>query len=284
MSDEKTEHKAQEPTPAEKPAEAVAAAPSQEGAKPSAPPVKAILARKIGMTRVYTPTGEFIPVTVLEAGPCPVVQVKTKDNDGYDAIQLAFDPAKPKNVLKPETGHFAKASVPPMRCVREVRLPKTDGFQAGQEIRVGNFVAGDIVDVSGVNKGKGFAGAMKRHRFHGGPRTHGQSDRARAPGSSGGQRPQRVLKGVQGPGHMGAEWSTVQRLEVVRVDAEDNLLLIHGSVPGPNGTYLTVRQTTRPGKVAKVSVPAKPAAKKADAKAGGKAPAKAAPAKAPAKK
>lgn len=243
------------------------AAPAAPAEKPAVPPIKAILARKVGMTRVYDAQGRFIAVTVLEAGPCSVVQVKTRNNDGYDALQLGFGAVKEKNVDKALRGHFAKAQLGPVRWLREVRVPKTDGFQAGQEIRVNQFAEGDVVDVSGVNKGKGFAGVVKRHRFRGGPRTHGQSDRWRAPGSSGGQRPQKVFKGIRGPGHMGAEWSTVQRLKVVRVEAEQNLLLVEGSVPGPNGNCLTVRQTNRPLKARKAApAAAKPAAKKAAAK------------------
>jgi large subunit ribosomal protein L3 len=231
MSDQKPEQKKEE---AAKPAEA---APAAEGgasgqAKPEAPPVKAILGRKLGMTRIYDAHGQFMAVTVLEAGPCPVVQVKTKNNDGYDALQLGFGQFKGKNVNKTEGGHFTKAGVKPLQWLREVRIAKSDGFQAGQEIRVTNFAEGDLVDVSGYNKGKGFAGVVKRHRFRGGPTTHGQSDRTRAPGSSGGQRPQKVFKGIRGPGHMGDVWSTVQRVRVVKVDAERNLLLLNGSVPG----------------------------------------------------
>jgi large subunit ribosomal protein L3 len=212
------------------------------------PAVKAILGRKVGMTRILNPKGEFLPVTLVEAGPCPVLQVKTKAHDGYEALQLGFGSAKVKNLSKAFTGHLAKANTASAAWVREVRIAKTDGFLAGQILNVSNFAEGDSVDVSAVNKGKGFAGVVKRHRFSGGPSTHGQSDRQRAPGSSGGQRPQKVFKGVRGPGHMGAEWSTVQRVEVLKVDADKNLLLIHGSVPGPNGGFVMVRATTRPRK------------------------------------
>ena len=225
------------------------AAPAVE--KPAVPVVKAILAQKLGMTQIVQPTGEFVPVTVLQAGPCPVLQVKTKEKDGYTALQLGFGSAKEKNTSQPLQGHFKKAGAPALRWVREVRIPQVDGFQAGQQVLVSNFVAGDIVDASGVNKGKGFAGVVKRHRFKGGPKTHGQSDRWRAPGSSGGQRPQKVFKGIRGPGHMGAEWSTVQRLEVVSVDLAQNLMLVRGSVPGPDGGCVTIKLTTRPRKAKK---------------------------------
>jgi large subunit ribosomal protein L3 len=230
---------------------------------PAAPVIKAILAQKLGMTQVVRPTGEFVPVTVLQAGPCPIIQVKTPAKEGYAALQLGFGSAKEKNATESTVGHFKKAGLAPLRWVREIRVPSIDGFQAGQEVRVTGFTAGDMVDVSGFNKGKGFAGGVKRHRFKGGPKTHGQSDRWRAPGSSGGQRPQKVFKGIRGPGHMGHEWTTVQRLEVVSIDADQNLMLIRGSVPGPDGTCVTVRQTTRPRKTKKIS-PAPAGKKKAE--------------------
>jgi large subunit ribosomal protein L3 len=241
--------------------------------KPAAPPVKAILGRKIGMTRVYDDRGRFIPVTVVQAGPCPVLSVKTAETDGYTALQLGFGGAKAKNINKPETGLFSKNGLAPTAIVREVLVAKTEGFEPGQNILVSNFSKGDVVDVSGFNKGKGFAGAVKRHRFRGGPKTHGQSDRWRAPGSSGRER---VWPGKRGPGHMGHEWSTVQRLEVVQVNADENLLLLEGSVPGPNGNYVTIKQTTRPRKVKKGAPAVAAAAKKAPkaaAKPAAKAPA-----------
>lgn len=228
--------------------------------------LKAILAQKLGMTRIYTDSGVFLAVTVLKAGPCRISQVKTKTSDGYDAVQLAFGKAKAKNVDKALTGHFAKANIPAAQWVKEVRVAKADGYQAGQEVKVSNFVEGDLVDVSGFNKGKGFAGVIKRHRFSGGPKTHGQSDRWRAPGSSGGQRPQKVFKGIRGPGHMGHEWSTVQRVKVVKIDVDEQLLLVQGSVPGPNKSFVAIQTTTRPKKFKKAVAPtarkggAKPAA------------------------
>jgi large subunit ribosomal protein L3 len=238
-------------------------------AKPAVPPIKAILAEKLGMTRVVRPTGEFVPVTVLRAGPCPVLQVKTKATDGYSALQIGFGAAKEKNLSQAVLGHLKKTATSPVRWIREVLLSSEEGFQAGQQIRVSQFAAGDVVDVSGDNKGKGFAGVVKRHKFKGGPKTHGQSDRWRAPGSLGGQQPQRVYKGLRGPGHMGHEWSTVQRVEVVSVDEAQDLMLIRGSVPGPNGSCVTVRQTTRPRRARKGPAPAaapkksaKPEAKK----------------------
>lgn len=243
-------------------APAEAKQPGEAAGRPQAPAVKAILGKKIGMTRVYDEAGRFIPVTVLEAGPCSVVQVKTKNDDGYDSVQLSFGQAKEKNVSKPMLGHYKKAGVPAGEWLQEVRIGKAEGFVPGQEVRATNFAPGDLVDVSGYNKGKGFAGVVKRHRFKGGPKTHGQSDRWRAPGSSGGQRPQKVYKGIRGPGHMGHDWTTVLRAKVIRVDADTNLLLLEGSVPGPNGAFVKVQQTARPKKYKKATAHAPAAAKK----------------------
>jgi large subunit ribosomal protein L3 len=233
------------------------------------PSLKAILAKKIGMTRVFDAKGEIVPVTVLEAGPCPVLQIKTVIPHGYEAIQVGFGSAKAKNFSKAEAGHFATANVTPRRWVEEFRVQGSVGFETGMEIRVDQFVTGDVVDVHGTNKGKGFAGGVKRHRFKGGPQTHGQSDRWRAPGSSGRER---VWPGKRGPGHMGSVPSTVQRLTVVSVDLDQNLILIKGSVPGPIGSCVRIYKTTRPKRVSKS--PARAAAKKVT-----KAPAKAAPGK-----
>lgn len=249
-----------ETTIEQKPVEAVVAA-----APKPVPALKAILARKIGMTRVFNDKGEMMGVTVLEAGPCPVVQVKTKSAHGYEAVQVGFGGAKAKNFSKAEAGHFAAAHVEPTRWMEEFRVPAAAGFETGMEIRVDQFVAGDVVDARGTNKGKGFAGAVKRHRFKGGPQTHGQSDRWRAPGSSGRER---VWPGKRGPGHMGHEPSTVQRLKVVSVDPGQNLMLIKGSVPGPIGSCVRIYKTTRPKRVskaapAKTKVVAKKAAKAA---------------------
>jgi len=218
-----------------------------------APPLKSILATKLGMTRVFSSDGEVIPVTVLAAGPCQVLQVKTRGNDGYNAVQLGFGDRKLKNISKPLQGHLKKSNRAGVQWIREVRVPSIDGFEPGQVVSVKNFVKGDLVDVSGNNKGKGFAGVIKRHRFHKGPRTHGQSDRLRAPGSSGGQRPTRVHKGQRGPGQMGNVWSTVQRVQVVKIEPDDHLLILKGSVPGPNGSCVTVKATTRPRVVKKES-------------------------------
>ena len=250
-----------ETTLEQKPAEGSVAV----AAKP-VPPIKAILARKIGMTRVFDPKGEMVPVTVLEAGPCPVLQIKTKAGHGYEAIQVGFGGTKAKNLSKPELGHFAKVSVAPTEWIEEFHVAASAGFEPGMSVRVDQFVSGDVVDVRGTIKGKGFAGAVKRHRFKGGPQTHGQSDRWRAPGSSGRER---VWPGKRGPGHMGHEPVTVQRLKVVSVDAEQNLMLINGSIPGPIGAHVRIYKTTRPKRAANGTpkVAAKKAAKAAAAPA-----------------
>ena len=195
------------------PAEKPAALPAGAGAP--APAIKAILAQKIGMTRVYDAHGKSIPVTVLQAGPCPVTQVLTSEKNGYSAIQVAFGPVREKSVNKPMAGIFKKANAAPAKWIREFRTDKASLFQVGQALKVDSFAAGDYVDVFGVSKGKGFAGAMKRHKFRGGPSTHGQSDRARAPGSSGSNTyPGRVFKGKKFPGHLGVERVTIQHMEV----------------------------------------------------------------------
>ena len=227
------------------------------------PTIKAILAKKIGMTRVFSAKGEIVPVTVFQAGHCRVVQVKTPDHDGYAAVQLGFGEIRAKNFSKAEGGHFEKNQGTPLRWLKEFRLPSVEGFETGMEIRVDQFVAGDIIDASGTIKGKGFAGAVKRHRFKGGPKTHGQSDRWRAPGSSGRER---VWPGKRGPGHMGDEVKTVQRLEVVSVDASENVLLVRGSVPGAPGACVSLYKTTRPRRMKKAPVVSKKSVKSASVK------------------
>ena len=204
--------------------------------------VQTILGRKLGMTQVWSEDDRLVPVTVIEAGPCVVSQVKTVARDGYDAVQIAFGDIKESKVNKPTAGHFAKAGVTPRRHVTEVRLPEPDaGVKLGDELTVEIFEAGATVDVSGTSKGKGFAGVMKRHNFRGGPGGHG-SHFHRAPGSIGqASTPSRVFKGRRMPGQMGNETVTVRNLEVVRVDPEQNLLVVKGAVPGPKGALLTIR-------------------------------------------
>ncbi|OGS37132.1 MAG: 50S ribosomal protein L3, partial [Elusimicrobia bacterium RIFOXYB2_FULL_49_7] len=197
------------------------------------------------------------------AGPCIVTAVKTNEKDGYTAVQLGFGDVKEKSLTKPYVGQFKKNNIVPKKYLREFRLADVAQCQTGQEIKVDLFKAGDYVDVTGTSIGKGFAGAVKRHGFRGGPATHGQSDRQRAVGSLGGQRPQRVIKGHRMPGHLGNETITVQRLRVVAVDLEKNMMLIEGAVPGVKNCLLVIGQTVKRVK-APVAAPVK--AKAADKK------------------
>jgi large subunit ribosomal protein L3 len=211
---------------------------------------KGILAKKLGMTQVFTADGLLLPVTVVEAGPCYVLQVKTIENDGYNALQIGFAPKKKKHVTKPMEGHFNKAGVAPVRFIRELRLSEPGEHKPGEEINVDVFAEGELVDVTGTSKGKGFAGGIKRHNFHRGPMTHGSKSH-REPGSIGSRMSGpggKVFKGKKLPGRMGGEKVTVQRLSVVRVDKDRNLLLIKGAVPGPKGSFLVVRETVKPNK------------------------------------
>lgn len=201
--------------------------------------MKGILGKKAGMTQIFNDAGEAIPVTIIEAGPCYVIQVKTEARDGYEAIQLGFGEAKRLN--KPQRGHLPKG-VPDVRYLGEIKVDDISAYEIGQKIDAGIFSVGELVDVTGISKGKGFAGGMKRHRFAGGPATHGQSDRARAPGSIGStSTPGRVFKGMRMAGHMGSQRSTVQNMRVVLVDPERNLLAVKGAVPGAKGGVLAIR-------------------------------------------
>ncbi|HHE70746.1 MAG TPA: 50S ribosomal protein L3 [Chloroflexi bacterium] len=213
--------------------------------------VKGILGRKVGMTQILQEDGTVVPVTVIEAGPCYVTQVRTPERDGYRAVQLGYEPAKPKHLTKGQMGHLDKGGVPYVRHLREVRIRADEAYEVGQEIRVDIFEPGERVDVVGRSKGRGFAGVVRRWHFAGGPRTHGQSDRERAPGSIGAcATPGKVWKGQKMPGHMGNKRTTVQNLEVVLVDAERNLLAVRGSVPGPKGGLVLIK-SGRKQKVAK---------------------------------
>ena len=200
--------------------------------------MKAILGTKIGMTQVFDSEGHVVPVTVIEAGPCTVVQKKTVETDSYAAIQVGYGDVKESRLNKPMQGHFKKHGVEPKRVLREFR-GETD-LSVGDKITVDIFSEGDLVDVTGISKGKGFQGVVKRHHFHGGPMSHGSMVH-RKPQSSGATDAARVFKGVRKPGHMGHERVTVKRLKVVRVLPEKNLLLVKGAVPGPNGGLVTVR-------------------------------------------
>ena len=205
---------------------------------------KAILGKKIGMTQIFDENGRVIPVTVVEAGPCTVVQVKTKDADGYEAIQLGFGEVKEKKLIKPTKGHFTKANVTPKKHLREFRLEEIS-YNVGDEIKADIFTAGESVDVTGTSKGKGFQGVIKRHGQSRGPMGHG-SMYHRRPGSMGPtSTPGRVFKGKKLPGHMGVETVTIQNLEVVKVDLDKNVILVKGSVPGAKGAVLKIKSSVK---------------------------------------
>ena len=205
--------------------------------------MKGIIGKKIGMTRIFNQVGQVIPVTVIEAGPCPVVQVKTEDKEGYNAIQLGFGEKRKSLFVLPLLGHFNKAKVGPKRILREIRTDQVDKFKVGQELKVDVFSVGEKVNVTGISKGLGFQGGVRKHKFHGGPKTHGQSDRLRAPGSIGSSSfPSRVFKGQRMAGRMGGERVTIRNLQVVGVDVEKNLLLLRGAVPGKRNSYLAIKK------------------------------------------
>ncbi len=203
--------------------------------------ITGILGKKVGMTQVFQDDGAVVAVTAIETGPCTVTQIKTKAKEGYDAVQLGFGPAK--RINRPQRGHLKKLG--PYRHLREFRVEDASKIQLGDRVDVGIFHPGDLVDVIGTSKGRGFAGVVKRYHFAGGSKTHGQSDRHRAPGSIGaGTDPGRVIKGLKMAGHMGDERVTVQKLQVVKADPERNLLLVRGAVPGPRNGLLIVRKSS----------------------------------------
>ncbi len=203
-----------------------------------------ILGKKIGMTSIFNDRGESVPCTVIEAGPCYIIQIKTIDNDGYEALQLGFEEKKEILVNKPLAGHFKRANIQPKRVLREFRGFDVKKFQVGAEVKVDAlFTSGDVVSVSGTSKGHGFQGVVKRHHFGGGFKTHGQSDRLRAPGSIGSSSyPSRVLKGMKMAGRMGGDRVTVKNLRIIQVIPESNILLIRGSVPGHNNSYVEIHK------------------------------------------
>ena len=206
---------------------------------------KAILATKVGMTQIFNEDGVLTPVTVLQAGPCVVTQVKTVENDGYSAIQVGFGDIREKLVNKPMKGHFAKAGVANKRFVKEFRLEDAESYTLGQEIKADVFAAGDKVDATAKSKGKGFQGAIKRHGQSRGPMAHGSKYHRHAGSNGSATTPGRVFKGKHMPGHMGAVRVTVQNLEVVRVDAEQNLILVKGSVPGPKKSLVMIKESVK---------------------------------------
>jgi len=241
------------------------------------PKIKAIWGQKLGMTQIFGDAGQIIPVTVVHVPPANVTEVLTTAKHGYTAIRVAFGAIREKSLNKARLGILKKVSAPIARWNREIRVEKVDGFAVGQTLKADVFASGDFIDVIGTSKGRGFAGAMKRHNFRGGPATHGQSDRARAPGSSGANTyPGRVFKGKRFPGHFGVDTTTVQHLEVVGVKPEQDLLLVKGALPGPNHSLVYIRQTKKYLKV-RVAHPseAKGKAKKEAAKPAAPAKAKA---------
>ena len=209
--------------------------------------IKGLIGKKVGMTQVFGENGAATPVTLIEAGPCFVTQIKNVDNDGYTAVQLGFDEMKPSRMTAGEKGHLKRTNAPTVKHLREFRVKGEHGMTEGEKVNVADvFKIGEHVDIIGVTKGKGFAGGMKRHHFRGGGATHGQSDRARSPGSnSSGTTPGRVYKGSRRPGHMGAVRNTEQNLVVVLVDAERNLLAVNGSVPGAKGSVVMVQEARK---------------------------------------
>jgi large subunit ribosomal protein L3 len=208
--------------------------------------MKGVIGKKVGMTQVFEKNGEVVPVTVIEAGPCFVTQKKTLEQDGYTAIQIGFGETKPKRLTKGQMGHLTKSGLPPLRHLREIRLANVDDYEIGQKLTVAMFEPGEWVDVVGTSKGRGFAGTIKRHNFKRQPKTHGQSDRERAPGSIGASTGRaRVFKGTRMAGHMGMARVTSQNLRVVLVDPERNLIAVNGSVPGANGGLVVVKQARK---------------------------------------
>lgn len=242
-------------------ADEAADAPEDEETSPAEPEpgtlaAPGILGRKVGMTQVFSAEGDRVQVTVIEAGPCVVVQVKTRERDGYDALQVGFGSVRPKRVTRPRAGHFAAHGVEPTRFLREIRLeePLPDAAP-GRLVTCECFEAGELVDVTGVSKGRGFTGVMKRYGFKGAPASHGTHEHFRHGGAIGAAAtPGRVFKGTRMPGHMGNARVTVQNLQVVRVVPEQNLLMVRGAVPGPNGGFVMVRKILKASRRAKAAV------------------------------
>ncbi|PKM80571.1 MAG: 50S ribosomal protein L3 [Firmicutes bacterium HGW-Firmicutes-14] len=206
--------------------------------------MKGILGTKMGMTQLYNEEGKIVPVTVVQAGPCYIIQKKTVESDGYNAVQIGYREIKEAKVNKPEKGHLAKADVKPVKYLKEIRIDNVDEYQVGQELKVDVFEQGEHVDVVGTSKGKGFAGTIKKYNFQRGPMGHGSKSHRRV-GSAGAKGPARVFKGTKRPGRMGGQRVTVQNLEVVKVDTDRNLLIVRGAVPGPKGSLLMVKSSVK---------------------------------------
>ncbi|MFW6303634.1 MAG: 50S ribosomal protein L3 [Candidatus Sumerlaeota bacterium] len=204
-----------------------------------------LIGKKLGMTQIYDEDGAAMAVTLIQAGPCPILQKREPETDGYSALQVGFDPRSEKNVNRPMMGHFKKAGVDPVFCIRELRVDDTGEYEVGQALDVNLFEAGENVDIQGVTKGRGFAGTVKRYRTRRGPTTHG-SHYHRRPGSSGASAdPSRVFKGKKNPGQMGSVRRTMQNLTVVATDSEKNILVVRGTVPGANNGYLLIRKSVK---------------------------------------
>ena len=206
---------------------------------------KAILTTKVGMTQIFNEDGVLTPVTVLQAGPCVVTQVKTEENDGYEAVQVGFADKKEKSVNKPEKGHFDKAGVAPKKCVREFKFENASEYTVGQEIKADIFEAGDKIDATATSKGKGYAGGIKRHGLSTGPKTHCSKYQRHAGSNGMASDPSKVFKGKKMPGQMGSERVTIQNLEVVKVDAENNIILVKGAVPGPKKSLVMLKESVK---------------------------------------
>lgn len=207
--------------------------------------IKGLIGKKVGMTQIFDNEGRAKVVTLIEAGPCYVTQVRVQEKDGYSAVQLGFGETHPKRLTNGQLGHLKRNSLPPLRFLREFRV-KTPDVKEGDSITVETFTVGEHVDVTGISKGKGFQGGVKRYHFKGGPKTHGQSDRNRAPGSRGsGTTPGRVYKGARGPGHMGSDQVTTQNITIELIDPERNLLAINGAVPGPKGGLVIIKEARK---------------------------------------
>jgi large subunit ribosomal protein L3 len=224
--------------------------------------INTCLGQKVGMTQVFTDSGEIVPVTIIQAGPCLVVGKKTKERDKYDALQIGYGDLKEKNLNKPRKGYFTKQNVAPKKYIREIKVDNIGEYNVGDQIKADIFKEGEYVDVTGVTKGKGYAGVMKRWGFMGGSNTHGSMSH-RAPGSIGASsQPSRVLKGMHMAGHMGNEQETIQKLQVVKIDAENNIILVRGAVPGNKKGFVIIKRTVKTIKAKKIEEPkAKKAAK-----------------------
>ena len=206
---------------------------------------KAILTTKVGMTQIFNEDGVLTPVTVLQAGPCVVTQVKTEENDGYSAVQVGFVDKKEKGINKPQKGHFDKAGVAPKRFVREFRFENAEEYTVGQEIKADIFAAGDKIDATATSKGKGYAGGIKRHGLKSGPSAHGSKYHRHAGSNGMASDPRKVFKGKKMPGQMGAERVTIQNLEIVKVDADQNIILVKGAVPGPKKSLVMLKESVK---------------------------------------